>query len=95
MRYCIDRESLLAAMRATSGLAPILMIAAVMSIYIGWLYPESPPSSFVYAGIEALLLGTVLGFISWLCVILIARYFVTNEASPQQAAGYHKEGHCL
>jgi hypothetical protein len=22
-------------------------------------------------------------------------HFQANEASPQQAAGYHKEGHCL
>jgi hypothetical protein len=80
-RYGIDRESLLAAMRATSGLAPILMITAVLSIYVGWLYPEPPPPppSFVYAGIEALLLGTVLGCISWLCVILVARHFVTID----------------
>src|SRR5262245_50953453 len=77
MRYCIERESLLAAMRATSGLAPILMITAVMSIYIGWLSPTE--SSSVYAGIWALLLGTVLGFIIWLGVILIARHFVTID----------------
>jgi hypothetical protein len=50
------------------------MITAVLSIYIGGLYPES-----VYAGIAALLLGTVLGFISWLCVILVARHFVTID----------------
>jgi hypothetical protein len=79
LRYSIDRESLLAAMRITSGLAPILMIVAVLSVYVGWLYPDPPPSSFVDAGIKALLVGTVFGGIGWLCVILVARHFVTID----------------
>ncbi len=25
----------------------------------------------------------------------VGEFLQSNEASPQQAAGYHKEGHCL
>jgi hypothetical protein len=77
--YSIDRESLLAAMRVTSGLVPILMIIAVLSIYVGWLYPNPPPLFVVAAGIQALLVGTFLGCIGWLCAILVARHFVTID----------------
>jgi hypothetical protein len=84
LRNYIPAGELLTAMRATVVVAPMLIILAVLSIYIGSLSPSAPPSPpSNCAGMQALLYGMLLGLLGWAVVVLMTKRSVTiHRANP-------------
>jgi len=83
-KYIHPDEDFLIAMRATGLVAPILITIAISIIYIGYLYPpDLKPTLPCYAGLKALLGGTLLGLLGWICVGRVIKHSVTiDRANP-------------
>src|SRR6266567_7273744 len=83
-KYIHPDEDFLIAMRATGLVAPILITIAILSVYIGYWYPPGfQPNPPDYAGLKALLSGTLLGLLGWVCIGRVIKHSVTiDRANP-------------